>query len=334
MSESLHRIEQDLVEIKQSIQTVENAIQLINISIDDAEQHILNDEKVNFWEPKLASLRQDKAHLLKKEDRLHDEALVLEKSRLATIQSMSSEFGFFNMDGEEEGCDGDSGPRGRHATWHAGNIALADPCNTSGSGSGAANSNSNSKKNNGMKTVESSPSVMTQVPEEERLNHDPNAPLQGQNRRPHLGNFKAPAINRVDSYNVFGNIVDEDEDEAVSHLVGVLPLSAVKRDESQSSISEVSENGEENAGVGKFILDFFSASEQLLLAQANEPRAADVDGDEDREGGDKFGSPLSIAGPAVSKASALPRGLQPVVSAHDFSLFGADLYNDNSDEDN
>jgi hypothetical protein len=311
MDQSIQQIELDLQEHKQALTKVEPELQKINNSIDEAEKNILNDIKVQFWESKLTALREDKGFLLRKEENLHKEILMLEKSRLAAIQLQSGEFGFFNIDDEDDEDDEDqtaSGPRGRNATWQAGKIAMAM---TDGNSSSTV-------EDSGVKGVESSPSIMTKVPEDEILNHDPNASLQGQNRRPHMGNLKKnDSITRVDSFNVFGVGVDDDDDAPVPSV----PKKVV-REVSESTTSETSEQGGV-AGVGKFLHDFFDASESLLLAQENTP-----DGEQAKS---KVLSGIKKTSAASDSGSSI-HSLQPAVSTHDFSVFGADMYND-SDED-
>mmetsp|Transcript_26334 Transcript_26334/g.44446 ORF Transcript_26334/g.44446 Transcript_26334/m.44446 type:complete len:312 (+) Transcript_26334:75-1010(+) len=310
MAQSIQLIETEIVVLKASIQAVEKEIQQVNVAINEAEKHVLEDDKVHFWEPKLSSLRQDKVFLLKKEENLHKEMVVLEQSRLATIQSQGSEFGFFNIDGEE---DQESSPRARHSTWQAGHIAMADQ----------ANINAKTGNNSSLPTIESSPSIMTKVTEDELINQDPNATLQGQNRRPHMGNLKKnDSFKRVDSYNVFGVAIDDDEDSNTN--IPTLPPN-VTRDVSESTTSETSEQGTSAggiAGVGKFLHEFFDASESLLLAQGNNP------GSQSPARSRSNKKAPGVGGGPVDR----PPTLQPAVSNHDFSVFGADMYNDSDNE--
>lgn len=307
MAQSIQQIESEIVELKASIQSVEKDIQQITAAINDAEKHVLEDDKISFWEPKLSSLRQDKVFILRKEESLHKEMVVLEQSRLAKIQSQGSEFGFFNIDGDD---DQETSPRARHSTWQAGHIAVADQANI--------NAKSSTDQNSSMKSVESSPSIMTKVTEDEVINQDPNAALQGQNRRPHLGNLKKnDSFKRVDSYNVFGVAIDDDDDNNTE--IPALP-SNVTREVSESTASETSEQsgGGGIAGVGKFLHEFFDASESLLLAQGNTLAGA--------QSPSRSRSTKKIVG--VER----PPTLQPAVSNHDFSVFGADMYNDSDNE--
>jgi hypothetical protein len=322
MSQSIQRIEQEITALKQAIQSTEKEIHEINKSINEAEQHILNDDKVNFWEPKLSSLRQDKSFLLKKEERLEEEALLLGRARLASIESQSGEFGFYDMEKDEESPNANA--RGRNSTWAGDHISLSDKSQ--------ANSNSSSGNTDDVKKVESSPSIMTQVEADRILNNDPNANLQGQNRRPHMGNFKSKAMERENSYNVFGMGGDDDDDEE-DISIPKLP-NKVTRDVSDVSVSSDSsdKNGKQYS-VGKFLHEFFDASETLLLAQNNNGGGGGGGGTNNSRTSSSDGDTLSALSLAASiQKTNQGKGLQPAVSTHDFSVFGAEMYNDSDDE--
>jgi hypothetical protein len=305
MAQSIHHIEQEITDLKVAILSAEAEIREINQSILEAEKHVLDEDKVKFWEPKLSSLREDKIYLLKKEDKLQEEALVLEKSRLACIEAQTSEFGFFDMEATD---DSEASSRPRNTTWAGDHIAISDN-RQAGSGSGSQEED--------VKKVESSPSIMTRVEENSILNHDPNANLQGQNRRPHMGNLKSKAMDMEDSYNVF-DVTEDDEDMP-------LPSSAPppRRDVSDmSAASETSEQGGDKPySVGKFLHEFFDASESLVLAQGERNNSND---------GDSTSTPKNAKGQLQALAAA---GIQPSESTHDFSVFGAEMYNDSDSSD-
>lgn len=77
MAQSIQQIETEIVALRASIQAVDKEVQQVIVAINEAEKHVLEDDKVHIWEPKLSSLRQDKVFLLKKEDNLHKEMVVL-----------------------------------------------------------------------------------------------------------------------------------------------------------------------------------------------------------------------------------------------------------------
>lgn len=317
MARSLQHIEQEIATLKLTIQSNEKEIQVVNAAISDAEQHVLAEDRVSFWEPKLLSLRQDKAFLLKKEERLEEEALVLEKSRLASldIEAHSNEFGFYDMEGDD-----DNERRGRNTTWAGDHIALLAEKRqgVNGKASGVDD----------VKKVESSPSIMTKVEDGDIVNHDPNASLQGQHRRPHMGNLKCKPLEREDSFNVFGIGIEEDDvDASVKNSTLRLP-NKVTRDVSERSVASESsdDQGDKQFSVGKFLNEFFVASESLVLAQGN-------DGSSRNNSTDKLAGevPSSIVQQAKQWKEGV--GLQPAVSTHDFSVFGAEMYNDGDDDE-
>lgn len=322
MAQSIQQqhIDEEITALKQLIQSTEKDIQEINAAINDAEKHILADDNVSFWDPKLSSLRQDKMFLHKKEEKLQEEALVLEKSRLASlnIEAQSSEFGFFDLERDDNGLETDpTERRGRNTTWAGDHIALL-----------ADKRQGNSTKNqdvDNVKKVESSPSILTKVEEDDIVNHDPNANLQGQNRRPHMGNLKSKTMERENSFNVFGvGIEEEDTDVAANNSALKLP-SKVTRDVSNSSEASSDNQSDKPYSVGSFLNEFFVASETLLLAQGNQDTAGSSS---------RSTSTDKVAGDSVKGSVLLNKGegMQPAVSTHDFSVFGAEMYNDNDDE--
>lgn len=328
MTQSLPHIEQELALLKESIHSLEKEIVEINKSISKAEEHVLNEDKINFWEPKLVSLRQDKVFMLKREEQLQDEALILDKSRLACLEAQSSEFGFFDIDGSDN-----TTTRERNATWAGGAIALSDALPSSFSPPDGKSCRAAGERNEeDVKKVESSPSIMTQVESDKIVNHDPNATLQGQNRRPHMGNLE-----RKDSYNVFDVSADDEDMEPLP------PSSGEKRDTKSSSNERDSNSGSSDTNdkprysVGKFLHEFFDASETLILAQGDRTASTDTvkSGSEDTFSGANVRSDGSrgVSNSSASGGAPPAIGLQPAVSTHDFSVFGAEMYNDSDGDD-
>ena len=317
-SQSMSRIEGQITALQEAIHTVERDISDVNRNIIDAEKRVLDGDNVNFWEPKLSALRQDKVYLLKKEEKLQEEAVVLEKSRLAIIESLSNEFGFFDVDND----DNEQSPRCRNTTWAGDHVALL-----------AGRTNSPKQEGEDVKKVESSPSILTKLETADILNHDPNAVLQGQNRRPHLGNLKGKQIDRVDSFNVFGIGIEEDTDSipVKQSALSAPDISKIKpslaRNMSNVSLSSETSESEKPLTIGKLLTDFFQASESLLLAQGN---SATTKPASRTPSSDSLASPLRRA--KKSQENMLRPGIQPAESTHDFSVFGADMYNDNDDD--
>jgi hypothetical protein len=80
----------ELQQLKASLQTVVEEIGVIKAAIAQAENHILNDEKVAFWNGKLQQLREDKRHLIKTEEQLREQILVHERYVLLQKSSLGS----------------------------------------------------------------------------------------------------------------------------------------------------------------------------------------------------------------------------------------------------
>lgn len=320
MSGELERIDHEIDEVKGHIREVEQNLRDTTQAIAEAEKHVLEGDRLTFWEPKLASLREEKAFYIKKEEKLQDEAIVLEKSRLACIEAQSTEFNFYDED------ENITGARGRISTWAGTQINFAQ---------GNSSVDGNKDEDDDVKKVESSPSIMTKVEGSDVINSAPDASLQGQHRRPHIGNLRSSAMQREDSFNVFGIGIEEDsgvisKPEKIGRNVSEMSIS--------SEVSDVSSTDQPYT-VGKFFSEFFDASEKLLLAQGESTKKEKTSRNNSRDTPEEgpvsslfhVSEELIVTGDKDTSSSKPKQSrpqLQPAESAHDFSVFGKELYND------
>jgi hypothetical protein len=67
--------------VDRKIEKVEDDISSVDAAIKEAEGHVLKNNKLKFWEPKLHHLRDEKKQLRDKEKQLRDLALLKEQQR-------------------------------------------------------------------------------------------------------------------------------------------------------------------------------------------------------------------------------------------------------------
>jgi hypothetical protein len=340
-------IQLELPDLKSKLAKLEKDITSLNISMEEAEKHVLNEDKINFWIPKLDELRKEKHHLFCKEEQLRDQILIREKFLLshgtATNEAPPTQPTSFVVNSPPE-------MRERSGTWSHAPAFLTNQ------------HQDDSRKmtpqldqipeDTSMKKSNSSPSILTKLTNQEIINTDEDAVLQGLHRRRHIGNFgiHKPTNNNtvVDDkkdFNVFGIAPDEDEDldekSIVPEKVDSLSSSKGKdtthhakggyNNNSQPSISGIL------SSIAHSAIDSFVAMEDLVVYQVSDLPDSDTSTKELDTSEDNSNAPVITSNSATMTTAnhrllvrdeKRPIMMNPVQSAHDFSVFGVDLNED------